>query len=219
MKNLTDLMNERFAAKAFLNEGPINDDDLKLILEASNLAPTAFGIDQCRVLVYRTKKGKDQFNPYLKMGNEERVSSSSAFIIYIGQTKEALFANDEEVLKRNTPYFDFTNEKLKILHDALVASYEHPEGRAEFYDIIAVSNKSSYMTLKAKELGYDSVIMTGLDQVGMTEYLKSKNLLIEGERVILGCALGHADMENYKNVRQSSTKNRVPYDVFATIVD
>ncbi|KAJ3616199.1 hypothetical protein Zmor_012010 [Zophobas morio] len=219
MKNLTDLMNERFACKVFLDEGPINDADLKLILEASNLAPTAFGIDQCRVIVYRTKEGKDQFNPYLKMGNEIRVSTSSAFIIYVGQTKEALFANDEEVIKRNTPYFDFTTEKLKPFHDSLLASYAHPEGRAEFYDIIAVSNKSSYMTLKAKELGYDSVIMTGLDQVGMTEYLKSKNLLINGERVVLACAIGHADMKNYKNVRQSGTKNRVPYDVFATIID
>src|SRR5699024_8070679 len=99
--NFKELITKRHTSKEYLENVTITDEDLKDILEASNLAPTALGQDPTRVLYLREQSTKDEMSAFFAPANQPKVKNSAATFIYIGETPSALLANDNALLKQN----------------------------------------------------------------------------------------------------------------------
>jgi nitroreductase len=214
----TEIINKRFTTKDYVANTEIKSEDMKEILEASLLAPTALGAEQNRVLVFQTKEARENIVKYFAGTNGAKVENAGALILFIGQTKDHLLKDDAAVLKENMHFFDFTKPDFKPILDGTVGWYNYPASRHETLDLIGAGNKSSYLTLKATELGYNSTIMTGIHFNDFEKHLKEQNELAEGERIVLAVALGKADENSTMNKIISSKKNRMKFEDYVKFI-
>lgn len=216
--NFTEIIKKRFATKNYIDGEKISDADLKEILDASLLAPTALGAEQNRTIVYQEKSARENVSKFFLGTNVQKVETASALVVFVGQKKDYLLRNDAEKLKENMHFFDFSKPELKPILDGTVAWYNNPKSRNESLDLIGAGNKSSYLTLRATELGYDTTIMTGIDFDEYEKYLRDLNQLSEDERVVLAVVIGKADPDSEMNKIISSKKSRMKYEDFVTFV-
>lgn len=214
--NFTEIINKRYATKDYLDGNEIKKEDLTEMLEASRLAPTALGAEQNRVIVYTSSESRKAVSKYFLGGNVGKVENASALVVFLGQKKEYLLANNAENLIANMDFFDFSKPEMKPMLEGTIGWYNSDASRQETLDLIGAGNKSSYFTIKATELGYNTTVMTGIDFDGYEKFLLDNNEIKKGERVVLAVVVGKEDPNSELNKIISAKKNRMKFEKFAT---
>lgn len=204
--DIKELFKNRYTSRDYDEDLSVSDDLLNYILDCANLAPSAMGLQQTRLLVIKNKEMKGKVAKYFWESNSNKVSKSSFIVLLIGLTKN-YFSNKEWLQERI--------DELNIIRspEVIVDSYDEKKHRAENFDIIAASFMADYMVLAAAEKNIGSTIMTGLDFDGLESYLSKNELLdLNSERLVMTIAFGipKADSEveaNTKNNKKRISKN------------
>lgn len=173
-----NLAKRRFSAKNFTNR-QINRQDLEYILEAGIFAPSSYGLEPWKFVVFTRDECKKQVSEICF--NQENAKTSSVIIAVM--SKKSL---SNEFVTKQMSRFGLDKDTTKNLVDGFFKS-------AKSEDFLAYTEKQCYfpalqMVLAAKDIGIDSCILGGFDRAKLDEYIKIDNF-----STALVLALGYSE--------------------------
>lgn len=210
MKNITDILKWRYAAKRMTGE-KIHPEKINKILEAAHLAPSGIGLQPYEIIVISDPELKKKILPIAM--NQLQVTESSHLLIF------AVW--DEYTKERIDHVFDYLIAKQNKKTD----SYAHQRNFAKtFFGNMSLDENFHHAAKQANiALGLaivaaaseeiDSSPMEGFDPAALDELLQ---LPSRGLRSSMLLALGYRDVENDWNLKLE--KVRKPFEEFVTFL-
>lgn len=205
MNNYIENLNWRYATKKFDPKRRIPDEDLELLLEATMLSPSSYGLQPYHIFVICDPDLRSQLRPV--SWNQAQITDASHLIVFANKINYG-----EELV-------DSYVENLGNVRDIPMESLK---GRADFMKskVVEMSRedksnwtaKQSYLSLgnflaAAANLHIDACPMEGFDA---SEYNKILGLEEKGLNAAVIVAIGYRSVEDQaqfnKKVRQSKEK-------------
>lgn len=210
MKNITDLLQWRYAAKRMTGE-KVEDEKINEILEAAHLAPSGIGLQPYEIIVIKDPEIKKQILP-IAMNQPQIVESSHLllFAVWDEYTKERIdHVFDHLILKQNKNADAYLNQrnfaKTFFGNMSIEENFHHAAKQANIALGLAIVAAAS------EEI--DSTPMEGFDPIALDEFLQ---LSSKGLRSSMLLALGYRDTENDWNLKNE--KVRKPFEEFVTFL-
>ncbi|MBZ7942382.1 NAD(P)H-dependent oxidoreductase [Campylobacter molothri] len=168
--NFKDLISKRHACKLF-SDKKINTNDLNFILESGILAPSSYGFEPWKFIVF--EKQEDNLNLSKLCFNQQNVATASHNIVILArkdlQSKDAFaqkqvhrFADSDQ--GKFQKILQIYTQKTNIMDDKQLYHY------AQLQCYLAMMQ----MSLAAISLGIDSCMIGGFDKEKMDQFLKLK---------------------------------------------
>ena len=209
MIKLNDALRWRYATQIFDTSKELSQEALEEILEAGNLAATAYGLQPFEFIMVKDQAVKDSLLA-ASFGQEHAVKNSVLVVIAIRTDIDEAYISEyiERISKiRNIPIESLDGFKQSMLSDM---SSRTPENRNEY------AAKNAFIALgtmmaAASELGVDNHAMLGFDPDQYDQLLNLKDNLHSS--VIL--ALCHRSPDD---VWQGYAKVRKNYEDIVTII-
>jgi len=205
MNNYIENLNWRYATKKFDTKKRIPDEDLELLLEATMLSPSSYGLQPYHIFVISDPDLRSQLKP--ASWNQAQITDASHLVV---------FANKINYGE------DLVDSHLENISDVRDVPLENLKGMGEFMKskLIDLSQevkaswtaKQSYLSLgnflaAAANLHIDACPMEGFDA---GEYNKILGLEEKGLNAAVIVAIGYRSIEDQtqfnKKVRQSKEK-------------
>ncbi|MEI8203152.1 MAG: nitroreductase family protein [Bacteroidota bacterium] len=200
------LLNERRSVNFFDNTKELDNNKIKEIVNLAVLAPSAFNLQPWRIIVVKSKEGKEKL---LKLANnQEKITDASVTLILIGNKEGYNDANPvwAEMLNSVGGNQDMVNGAKQAAAYLYGTSDERKLKFAESnVGLLAMS-----LMIAAKEMGVDSHPMSGIDFDGIHKEFG----LAESETVVMAITLGYYDTTKALYPRRP----RLQFEEIASIV-
>ncbi len=200
------LLNERRSVNFFDKTKELDNNTIKEIVNLAVLAPSAFNLQPWRIIVVKSKEGKERL---LKLANnQEKITDASVSLILIGNKEGYNDANPvwAEMLTSVGGNQDMVNGAKQAAAYLYGTSDERKLKFAESnVGLLAMS-----LMIAAKEMGVDSHPMSGIDFDGIHKEFG----LAESETVVMALTLGYYDTTKELYPRRP----RLQFDEIASIV-
>ena len=184
----------------------LDNNTIKEIVNLAVLAPSAFNLQPWRIIVVKSKEGKERL---LKLANnQEKITDASVSLILIGNKEGYNDANPvwAEMLTSVGGNQDMVNGAKQAAAYLYGTSDERKLKFAESnVGLLAMS-----LMIAAKEMGVDSHPMSGIDFDGIHKEFG----LAESETVVMALTLGYYDTTKELYPRRP----RLQFDEIASIV-
>lgn len=181
-KTLSQVIAERRATPSF-DGTPVQDADLKKIIEAGLQAPSGYNMQPWRFVVVRGEEQKKRLRA--ASFNQPKVEEASVVIVACGDADGWRKGDLEEMLQlgRDAGMPENYAEQARTAIPNYLAN--HPNLTAWLYKQVMIAFTS--MMLMAEVLGYDTAPMEGFEEAKVREALK----LPLSYNVVALLALGH----------------------------
>ena len=176
----TTVINERRSAKDFEPNVPISTEQLEVMVEEAQLAPTAFNLQHAKYIIVRDETVKQELKEVSLM--QEKITNASAVIIITGDAQA--YDNVAEIYA-HTLTGDVLTMKEEVIRDFYV-----PRGES-FAREEAIRNGSlvaMQFMLVAKSYGWDTCPMIGFDKIEVRRILD----IPANEEIVMMITLGKA---------------------------
>ena len=182
----TTVINERRSAKDFEPNVPISTEQLEVMVEEAQLAPTAFNLQHAKYIIVRDETVKQELKEVSLM--QGKITNASAVIIITGDAQA--YENVAEIYA-HTLTGDVLTMKEEVIRDFYV-----PRGES-FAREEAIRNGSlvaMQFMLVAKSYGWDTCPMIGFDKIEVRRILD----IPANEEIVMMITLGKAvPMDEY----------------------
>ncbi len=210
MSNITNNLKWRYATKRFDTSKKISSDNLEILKEAVNLAPTSYGLQPFKVLIIENPQIREKLQK-AAWGQQQIVEASQLFLFCnfteMGPDKvEGYLRLRAKVTNTNyedtKAYADMMNGQLSVLTQDQVLAWTAKQAYIGLGTLVAA----------ASELKIDSCPMEGFDKNAFDEIL---GLIDKGVTSAVLVAVGYRSEEDSTQIY---AKTRKPLDeVFETI--
>lgn len=160
MSNLINALNWRYATKVFDTTKKIPQEDLDIIIEATRLSPSSYGLQPFKLLVVESQEIKDEL--YKHSYNQAQIKDADYVLVYACMTqfdeKEVEKMVDLMATTRGVEKSGLQLMKERIMQKFEIMSTEQVTLWASQQAYIAVGNT---MTVVAS-MGYDACPMEGI---------------------------------------------------------
>lgn len=198
--NIEKLLDLRISQRYFDDSQKINADDLNKILQAGKKAPNGFGLEGWKFINITGERTKLQ---QLAWG-QPAISESSNVIALVGYSNDYIAANPEVIAMRLDQMG--ISQEAKDRYSDLIFNKMDMDRYFENQNHIA----AGYMTLQAKDLGIDSLIVGGFDPKAVGELLGLDKQMLN---VSLLLCLGYPKKEEQKTRLHRDDKDVIEHVV------
>ncbi len=198
--NVSEAIETRRSIEHFDPDHKMDDTEVKQLIEAAMLSPTAFNIQHWRFLWIKDQSMKDKIKEYA--WHQPQVASASLLLFVCMDLKA--WEKQPERYWRNTP---------KEVAEAMLRNMKYYEGNETAERDEAVRSASmACMTLmlKAKEMGYDSCPMLGFQYGKVAELIN----LPEDHGICLMMTFGKKAKDAYPRAGQLALEEVLFTDSF-----
>nr|WP_108307402.1 nitroreductase family protein [Metalysinibacillus jejuensis] len=196
----TTVINERRSAKDFEPNVPISTEQLEVMVEEAQLAPTAFNLQHAKYIIVRDETVKQELKEVSLM--QEKITNASAVIIITGDAQA--YENVAEIYA-HTLTGDVLTMKEEVIRDFYV-----PRGES-FAREEAIRNGSlvaMQFMLVAKSYGWDTCPMIGFDKIEVRRILD----IPANEEIVMMITLGKAvPMDEYSRGYRKPAQEVIRY--------
>ncbi|WP_427901804.1 nitroreductase family protein [Metalysinibacillus jejuensis] len=200
MMEFTTVINERRSAKDFEPNVPISTEQLEVMVEEAQLAPTAFNLQHAKYIIVRDETVKQELKEVSLM--QEKITNASAVIIITGDAQA--YENVAEIYA-HTLTGDVLTMKEEVIRDFYV-----PRGES-FAREEAIRNGSlvaMQFMLVAKSYGWDTCPMIGFDKIEVRRILD----IPANEEIVMMITLGKAvPMDEYSRGYRKPAQEVIRY--------
>ncbi|MFK7813148.1 MAG: NAD(P)H-dependent oxidoreductase [Maribacter sp.] len=202
MNNIIENRTWRYATKKFDSTKSVSDKDLELLLEATRLSSSSYGLQPYHIFVITDKEIKEKLRPV--SWGQSQITDASHIIVFANKTDFGSELMDDYLKNvsetRNIPadglkgYGDFMKSKLLDL------SLETKAMWTEKQTYIALAN----LIQAAAELKIDTCPMEGFEADKYNEILGLDNKNLNASVVLpIGYRSEEDETQHYAKVRQS----------------
>lgn len=160
--NFLDLAKSRFSAKSF-DDRDISEENLRIILEAGVFAPSSFGLEPWKFVVYT--KPSDLKHLTQICFNQENVATSKSVITIMGMKNIS-----KDFATRQVGRFNVDDETRDRMVRGILSRFN---GEKEVFNY--TSHQCYFaglqMALAAKDIGIDSCLIGGFDSKALEEFV------------------------------------------------
>lgn len=169
MTDFVQLVKERRSANNFLPNQPITEEDLNGIFELLKLAPSAFNLQHAHYITVMNPEVKEKLREAAY--GQYKVHSASAVIVVLGDKKAY---HDVAKLNEGLLMLGVLNQQeYDDLVNSTISFYESRGEQFQREDAIRNASLSAMLfMLAAKEKGWDTCPMIGLDANAVKEILE-----------------------------------------------
>lgn len=188
--NITDALKWRYATSQFADT-KISDAELTEILEAGNLAATAYGLQPFKFVVLEDNAKKGELVPH-SWGQEHVAKNSHLIVLAIDTKIDAAYINeyaDRIMTTRNLPAEKIEGYRNMMLGGLTGMSDEARNTWASKQAYIALGT----MMAKASEMGIDNHALEGFSA---EEYDKALGLSEKNLHAVVILAVGHRSSDD-----------------------
>lgn len=202
MNNIIENRTWRYATKKFDSTKSVSDEDLELLLEATRLSSSSYGLQPYHIFVVTNQEIKEKLRPV--SWGQSQITDASHIIVFANKTDFGSELMDDYLknvsVTRNIPeeglkgYGDFMKSKLLDL------SLETKSMWTEKQTYIALGN----LMQAAAELKIDTCPMEGFEANKYNEILGLDNKNLNASVVLpIGYRSEEDETQHYAKVRQS----------------
>lgn len=202
MNNVIENRTWRYATKKFDNTKKVSDSDLEVLLEATRLSASSYGLQPYHVFVITNEKVREQLRPV--SWGQSQITDASHLIVFANITDFGEELLDDYVSNvsttRNIPseglkgYSDFMKSKLLDL----------PTGTKSVWTARQAYIAFSNMMQAASELKIDTCPMEGFESEAYNEILGLSEKNLNASVVLaVGYRSDEDETQHYAKVRKS----------------
>jgi nitroreductase len=199
--NVLEAIQHRRAVKHFDPDHDMPEEDLKALLQAGRLAPTAFNIQHTRFLVVQDPDLRKEIR--ILSWNQAQVTDASTLIVVCADLKA--WEKAPERYWRNAP-----QEVQEFMVNAITDYYQGNEQSQRDEAMRSCGLAAQNLMLAAKGLGYDSCPMDGFDFKAVGKLIQLPKDYIISMFVVVGKAVKPAS----ERPGPLSSDEQVAYDHF-----
>ena len=212
---IRDLLKRRYACRDYDPNRKISDQDIHLILEAGQLAPSSYGFEPWHFLVIESESLKQALAP-IALGAQKALASASHFVIILSRTQASL--------RYDAPYIGYMMREIQGLPEDFCEFKQQrfETFQKEDFDLLSTeratfdwASKQSYLALAqmmqvAALRGIDSLAMEGFNRQAVTDLLTERGLINPSEwgvsvMVSFGYGLGSVPRKTRQSLDQLVT--------------
>lgn len=156
-----ETINKRYSARYFDKSKEIKEEDLNVILEAGQKAPSGFGSEPWKFVLIKGKR-----NMIFEAMNEQQASIDASELIAFLYVKEAYIKNNPQFIDKYKQS-GFDEDKVTMYRQRIEQIVVNRPNYFREQTFFAVSQ----MVLQATELGIDTLIMGGFKEALLLEKL------------------------------------------------
>ncbi|MDG5800138.1 NAD(P)H-dependent oxidoreductase [Marinilabiliaceae bacterium ANBcel2] len=122
--------NKRYATKKFDNSKKLNDNQIELLVNAVQLAPTSYGLQPFKLVVVQDQLVKEELCKAAY--NQPQLSDSSAVFVFAAK-KSVTHEDIKKFIKHTAAVRNVSEEDLKGYHDMMIGSTDAKSEEEKFY--------------------------------------------------------------------------------------
>ena len=191
-----DVVRSRRSVRDFMPDVEIPKEELMAIIEEAMFAPNSTNLNSWRFLIVTEKEQKEAL--YEVSMQQPAVKGAAAVIILLGDLTAYTVANADEISAKAVAQGTMTEEIRQGINENVSWYYDVSEEQKREWLMLDQGLVAMQLMLSAKDRGYDTVAMSGVETEAVRKLFNIEDHLVNG----LIIPIGKAQTPGFETVRR-----------------